>query len=387
MDFLQSIHQKFLSLYGQQPLFVRSPARINLIGEHTDYNYGYVLPAAIDKELLFAVAPNKVNQFRIFAYNFDDYVLIENQPLVPQTNKNKWTNYLMGVVVQLQKLGFTVPTFDCVFGGNIPKGAGLSSSAAVECGLALALNTIFDFKLSKLDLVKISQKAENEFVGVQCGIMDQFANTFGLKDQVILLDCKNLDYQLFPLQLNDYQLILLDTDVHHSLASSEYNTRRKQCEAGVNILKKYEPYVNSLRDVNRETLEKYKKEFDYTIWKRCDYVVKENERVLAVCQSLKNADIEDVGRKMFASHLGLQYDYEVSCPELDFLVTFAANDGSVVGSRMMGGGFGGCTINIVRKEKAKSFIQRATYAYAQHNGKKLKAYPIKIADGTSICEN
>lgn len=386
MNFLQSLHQKFIALFEQNPLIVRSPARINLIGEHTDYNNGFVLPAAIDKELLFAVAPNKVNRFRIFAYNFDEYVEIENQLLSPQTTKDKWTNYLMGVVVQLQKLGFVVPTFDCVFGGNIPKGAGLSSSAAVECGLALSLNTIFDFKLSKLDLVKLSQKAENEFVGVQCGIMDQFANTFGEENHVILLDCKSLDYQLFPLQLNDYQLILLDTTVHHSLASSEYNTRRKQCEAGVNILRQHEPHINSLRDASQEILEKYKKEFDYTIWKRCDYVVQENQRVLAVCQALKNDDIEQVGKKMFASHLGLQYDYEVSCPELDFLVAFAANDGGVVGARMMGGGFGGCTINMVKKDQANTFVQKAERAYFQYNRKKLKAYSIKIANGTSVCE-
>lgn len=386
MNFLQFIDQKFINLFGQKPLIVRSPARINLIGEHTDYNNGFVLPAAIDKELLFAVAPNKLNKFRIFAYNFNGYVEIENQLLTPQNNKDKWTNYLMGVVVQLQKLGFTVPSFDCAFGGNIPKGAGLSSSAAVECGLAYALNEIFKFNLTKLDLVKLSQKAENEFVGVQCGIMDQFANTFGEENHVILLDCKSLDYQLFPLQLDDYQLVLLDTGVHHSLASSEYNTRRKQCEAGVNILKKFEPHLHSLRDVSHEILEKYKMEFDYVTWKRCKYIIEENERVLAVCQALKNGDIEEVGKKMFASHQGLQYSYEVSCPELDFLVSLSASDSNVVGARMMGGGFGGCTINIVRKKYVETFIEKAEKAYFHYNQTKLTAYSIKIANGTSICE-
>ncbi len=386
MDFLQLIDQKFVTLFGQKPLLVRSPARINLIGEHTDYNNGFVLPAAIDKEIFFAVAPNKVNKFRIFAYNFNGYVEIENQLLTPQDTKDKWANYLMGVVVQLQKLGFTVPTFDCVFGGNIPKGAGLSSSAAVECGLALALNEIFHFHLSKLDLVKLSQKAENEFVGVQCGIMDQFANTFGEENHVILLDCKSLDYQLFPLQLDDYQLVLLDTGVHHSLASSEYNTRRKQCEVGVNILKKFEPHIHSLRDVSLEILEKYKIEFDYISWKRCNYIVEENKRVLAVCQALKEGDIEEVGKKMFASHQGLQYSYEVSCPELDFLVSFSANDSGVVGARMMGGGFGGCTINIVRKKYVETFVEKIKKAYFYYNQTNLIFHSVKIANGTSVCK-
>ena len=386
MNFTASLRNKFITLFEQDPLMVRSPARINLIGEHTDYNGGFVLPAAIDKELLFAVAPNNINRFRIFPYNFDDYIEIENQTLIPQKNKHTWSNYLMGVVVQLQKLGFTVPTFDCVFGGHIPKGAGLSSSAAIECGLAFALNKIFHFNLTKLDLVKLSQKAENEFVGVQCGIMDQFANTFGEENHVILLDCKNLDFQLFPFQLDDYQLVLLDTGVHHSLASSEYNTRRKQCEAGVNILKQYEPNIESLRDVNAEILEKYKTVFDYITWKRCDYIVQENQRVLAVCQALKDADIEEVGKKMFASHLGLQYDFEVSCPELDFLVDFSANDSSVVGARMMGGGFGGCTINIVKKKQVENFIEKVKRAYFYHKGTDLNTYSVKIAKGTGVYE-
>jgi galactokinase len=238
--------------------------------------------------------------------------------------------------------------------------------------------------LSKLDLVKISQRAENEFVGVQCGIMDQFANTFGKENHVIRLDCKSLDYQYFPLQLLDYQIVLLDTGVHHSLASSAYNTRRQECEAGVSILKQYEPQINSLRDTNSEVLEKYKNLFDETTWKRCNYIVQENKRVLEVCQSLQRNDIEEVGKKLFQSHAGLQYDYEVSCPELDFLVSFSANDSDTLGARMMGGGFGGCTINIVKKAATECFIEKVAKAYYDHTKIDLKAYEVKIVDGTSV---
>ncbi len=382
MSLSEAIHEKFTTLFGQQPLLVRSPARINLIGEHTDYNMGFVLPAAIDKEIIFAVAPNEAGRFRLFAYNFDTYIEIDNQTLTPQI-QNSWTNYLMGVVEQFQQLGFTVPSFDCIFGGEIPKGAGLSSSAAVECGLAFALNQLFGFNLTKLDLVKLCQKAENQFVGVQCGIMDQFANTFGKENHVILLDCRSLDFQYFPLNLHDYQLVLLDTGVHHSLASSEYNTRRKECEEGVHILKKYEPTILSLRDATIEILEKYKNEFDETTWKRCHFIVQENQRVLAVCEALQKNDLGEVGRKMFASHQGLQYDYEVSCDELDFLVGLAAKDADVLGARMMGGGFGGCTINLVRAQSAPSFIEKAQKAYSDYKGMELKAYTVKIAGGTS----
>lgn len=384
MDSISVITQKFVSHFHSQPLVVRSPARINLIGEHTDYNLGYVLPAAIDKEIIFAVASNQVSKYRFFAYDINKYFEITPEQITQQEGQFAWANYLLGVVLQIQALGYEVPTFDCVFGGNIPKGAGLSSSAALECGLALALNQIFGFELDKLSLVKLSQKAENEFVGVKCGIMDQFANTFGKENHVIRLDCKDLTYQYFPLQLTDYQLLLLDTGVHHSLASSEYNTRRKQCEEGVSILSHYEPHIQSLRDVNLTILDKYSDKLPFTLWKRCKFVIEENERVQDVCNALQNKDILQVGKKMVESHYGLRYEYEVSCSELDFLVEFSANDSDVIGARMMGGGFGGCTINLVKKQGVEAFSEKIKEAYFSYTSKELKVYAVNVVNGTSV---
>ncbi len=384
MSILSVITQKFTHLFHSQPVIVRSPARINLIGEHTDYNLGFVLPAAINKEIIFAVAPNQVVKYRFFAYDVDKYVEIAPEQIRQQQGQFAWANYLLGVVSQIQALGYQVPTFDCTFGGDIPKGAGLSSSAALECGLALALNHIFGFGLDKLSLVKLSQKAENEFVGVKCGIMDQFANTFGKANHVIRLDCRDLTYQYYPIQLTDYQLLLLDTGVHHSLASSEYNTRRQQCEEGVSILSQYEPNIHSLRDVNLSILDKYSDKLPFVIWKRCKFVIEENERVEEVCNALKNNDIVAVGREMFASHYGLQYEYEVSCKELDFLTEFSANDSDVVGARMMGGGFGGCTINLVKKQSVEIFSEKVKEAYFSYTSKELKVYSVNVVDGTSV---
>jgi galactokinase len=381
---IKTLLQEFHTQFDQEPLIVRSPARINIIGEHTDYNLGFVLPAAIDMEIIFAIAPNQTNHYRFFAHNLDRYLEIPTHSIMRQVGTSAWANYLLGVIQQIQLLGYQVPAFDCIFGGDIPKGAGLSSSAALECGLALAINQTFGLGLDKLQIVKLSQKAENEFVGVKCGIMDQFANTFGRANQVIRLDCRNLSYQYFPLELSDYQLVLLDTGVHHSLASSEYNTRRQQCEEGVHIIKKYLPDIQSLRDIDNAILDAYKDHLPSIIWQRCNFIIKENQRVIDVCKALEMKDIHTVGKKMFEAHHGLQYDYEVSCPELDFLVSFAANDASVIGARMMGGGFGGCTINLIKKEGVESFVQKIKEAYFSYTSISLQTYIVKIVDGTQV---
>ncbi|PSR54692.1 galactokinase [Adhaeribacter arboris] len=381
---IHDIVAKFKEFYGPQPVVVRSPGRVNLIGEHTDYNNGFVLPAAINKEIYFAVAPNNSNTCRVYSFDLNEHAEFS----LNQVKKSDidWANYLLGVIAQIQKAGYPLPGFDVVFGGNIPIGAGLSSSAAVECGLAFGLNHIFQLNIDKFDLVKMGQKAEHEFAGVMSGIMDQFANTFGQKNHVVKLDCRSLAYQYYPFDISDYRIVLCDTQVKHALASSEYNTRRQECEAGVALLQKHHPEVQSLRDVTEEMLATHEQEFDPTIYKRCRYVVQENNRVEAACLDLENSDLAAFGQKMFASHQGLQHDYEVSCPELDFLADLARQDEAVLGARMMGGGFGGCTINLVKLSGLEAFTQKMTDAYQQQFNITLKTYVAEIVDGTGLVE-
>lgn len=376
------IQQKFQELFEPTPpLLVRSPGRINLIGEHTDYNNGFVLPAAIDKEMVLAVARNGSDTCRLYSMDYDEAVAFALDQLEP-TDKG-WPNYIMGVVDQLQKAGYTLEGFDCVFGGDIPIGAGLSSSAALECGAAYALSELFGLNIEKISLIRYAQKAEHVFAGVQCGIMDQFASVMGQQGQAIRLDCRSLEYSYFPLELHEYQIVLLDTQVKHSLASSEYNTRRKECEQGVAKVKEKHPQVLSLRDVTLAMLEEVQQELDPVIYKRCRYIVEENERLLTGCELLAAGDIEGFGQKMYGSHQGLSQQYEVSCPELDFLVDFTKDKPFVVGARMMGGGFGGCTINLVAKENKEAFIKEAAQAYKQQFGIDLRAYEVAISQGTS----
>lgn len=383
---INQIATKFKELYSQNPILIRSPGRVNLIGEHTDYNHGFVLPAAIDKEVYLAIASNPFNICRIYGMNINESVTFLPNRSISRSKKN-WSNYIKGVVAQFIQQGYHVKGFDLVFGGNIPIGAGLSSSAAIECGLAFALNHLYNFGIDKLDLVKMAQKAEHEFTGVQCGIMDQFANMFGKKGHVIKLDCRSLEHQYYSSDLHDYCIVLCDTQIKHSLAESEYNIRRLECETGVKFLHQYYPYVKSLRDVTIEMLTKHQNECEPLIYKRCLFVLRENNRVEEACQNLKVGDIKKFGAKMFASHAGLQHDYEVSCPELDFLVDLAKKDEQVLGARMMGGGFGGCTINIVRQDALDAFSSRMAKAYEQQFDKKLQTYTIRIVDGCSQYSN
>ncbi len=382
---VNDIISKFKELYSQQPIVVRSPGRVNLIGEHTDYNNGFVLPAAINKEIYFAVAPNNSNAFRVYSFDLKEQAEFDLNQI--EKGDIGWANYLLGVIAQIQRAGHQLPGFDVVFGGNIPIGAGLSSSAAIECGLGFALNHIFNLNIEKFALVKMGQKAEHEFAGVMSGIMDQFANMFGKENHVVKLDCRSLDYQYYPFQITDYRIVLCDTQVKHALASSEYNTRRKECETGVALLQKHYPEVQSLRDVTEEMLAAHQSEFDAVIYKRCRYVVQENNRVEAACRDLENDDLIAFGQKMFASHQGLQHEYEVSCPELDFLADLARQDEAVIGARMMGGGFGGCTINLVKLDGLDVFTQKMTAAYQQHFNVLLKTYIAEIVGGTGLMEN
>lgn len=375
----RQIQNKFQELYGIQPLLIRSPGRINLIGEHTDYNEGFVLPAAIDKAIYLGLAKNGTATCRVYSLDYQEHETFELASLTPRKG---WINFIMGVTVQLIKKGYHLEGYDCVFGGDIPIGAGLSSSAALENGVGLGLSELFGLGVEKLELVKISQMAEHEFAGVKCGIMDMFASMMGKENHAIRLDCRSLDYEYFPVNLNDYQLLLCDSQVAHSLAESAYNTRREECQTGVEIVRKHFPEVKNLRDVNQTMLETVKSGLPDKVYGRCHYVISENERLHKSCQALKSNDLEHFGKLLYASHQGLSRQYEVSCDELDFLVENTVNMSYVLGARMMGGGFGGCTLNLVEKSHRTMFMQTMTQTYADRFGKSLKIYDVRIEDGT-----
>jgi galactokinase len=379
----QEIRDRFVELFKTEPLLVRSPGRINLIGEHTDYNDGFVMPAAIDKEIIFAIAPSTSSDSQIHALKYGQHVSVDvNNPA--RVNKPAWANYLLGVLFQIQKHGHTITPFNCVFGGNIPTGAGLSSSAALECGFGFALSELFHLDIPRINIVTMAQWAEHNYVGVKCGIMDQYASVMGKDGNVILLDCRSLQHRYAPIDLHDHIIILFDTKVKHSLVDSEYNTRRNECEEGVRILKKHYPEIQSLRDVSMEMIEKHKAELHGKVFDRCLYVVSEIERVQEATKDLEAGDLKSFGEKMYETHQGLSTLYQVSCPELDFLVDEAKKTGKVFGARMMGGGFGGCTINILKEDDADEVVAQLTEAYKTKYKIDMPSYRVKIKDGTSV---
>ena len=372
----------FLEKFGDTPLIVRSPGRINIIGEHTDYNEGFVLPAAINKFIYVGVSKRYDDSIMLYAHTFRQSHQSKLSSVAP--NDMGWPNYILGVVNQLQQNGYKVGGFNLVIDGNIPNGAGLSSSAALECATIFALNELFTLHLSRISMIKMAQHAELEFAGVKCGIMDQFASMFGKKDHAIRLDCRTLEFEYVPLNLQSYRIVLFNTNVRHSLVSTEYNTRRAQCEQGVTWIKKYEHQVNSLRDVTIEMLDKYVLGKDRLIYKRCRYVVEENIRLLYGCEDLKTGNLKALGEKMFQIHKGLSEDFEVSCKELDFLVNQVSNNPDVLGARLIGGGFGGCTINIVREEAISQLTEQLSSTYKSAMGLELTTYVAQIEQGTEL---
>jgi len=379
---IQKIKTSFLEKFGSEPTVFRSPGRVNILGEHTDYNEGFVLPAAIDKNIYFAISKRTDNIINLFAADFNESFTTDIDNV--KISSTQWANYILGVVDQLQKQGFTLGGFNAVVDGDVPIGAGLSSSAAVECATIYALNDIFELNLDRLKMVPLAQKAEHVFAGVNCGIMDQFASMFGKKDHVIKLDCRSLEYEYVPFKLDGYKIVLLNTNVKHNLASSEYNTRRLQCEKGVSLIAQHHPEIKSLRDVTLEQLKKYVEPVDPLVYQRCKYVVLENERLLGACEDLKRGDISSLGEKMYQTHMGLRYYYDVSCKQLDFLVEYVKNIPEVAGARMMGGGFGGCTINLVKEEAIEKLIADISLAYSEAMNLPLTAYIASIEDGTDI---
>lgn len=377
---INKITAEFKKRFEGEPLIFRSPGRINILGEHTDYNDGFVLPAAIDKYIYVALGKRSDQEIHLYACDFsEEYVAAVNEikPAAVQ-----WPNYILGVVDQLQKQGHGPAGFNLVIDGDIPIGAGLSSSAAVECAVIFALNHVFESGLSKIQMAPLAQKAEQVFAGVHCGIMDQFAGLFGKKDHAIKLDCRSLHYEYVPLKLEGYKIVLFNTNVKHNLAASEYNTRRKQCDEGISIITENYPSVTSLRDVSMDMLKDQVEPVDSLIFKRCKYVVQENERVLAACDALKKGDVQTLGNKMYQTHRGLRHDYEVSCKELDFLVDHVKNLPQVAGARMMGGGFGGCTINLVQEDAVEELVSTLGNLYEEAMNLRLTAYEVSIVDGT-----
>lgn len=362
---------------------VNSPGRINIIGEHTDYNNGFVLPTAIDKKIQFKFRKNgSPSQCHVYSTNFDTGFSFDLNTVQP--SEHQWENYILGVIHEIQQATDKLEGFDCVLESDIPIGSGVSSSAAMECGLAYGLNELFDLKISKQTIVEMSQRAEHNYVGTKCGIMDQFASVMSKKGHVILLDCQSLDYEYVPMAIEPYKILLLNTNVSHNLASGEYNIRRAQCEKGVALIKSKYPAINSLRDVSPEMLEEFKEKMAPVIYNRCAYVVEEKERVLHSVEALKNNDLSLLGKYMYQTHDGLQNKYEVSCPELDFLVEFSKDHKEVLGARMMGGGFGGCTINIIHKDAIPAFVEKISQAYFEKFKIKLDSFEANPQEGTSV---
>lgn len=385
---IEYVRSRFIKHFdGKTGSVYTSPGRINLIGEHTDYNGGFVFPGAIDKGITAEVRPNGTDTVMLYSIDLKDRVEFKvNDPVPPTTS---WARYIYGVVQESKKRGVEVKGFNAAFAGDVPLGAGMSSSAALESCFAYALNNLFGGnKLSQWDLVLIGQATEHNYCGVKCGIMDQFASVFGKNGMLMRLDCNSREHAYFPFDLQGYRLVLLDSVVKHELASSAYNDRRANCEHVVAALKRKYPEkdIKTLRDADWEMLESVKTDINEEDMKRAAYVLAEKDRVLAVCEALNQGDYETVGKKMYETHEGLSQAYEVSCPELDFLNDVAKACG-VTGSRMMGGGFGGCTINLVKDELYDSFVNKAKTDYYAKFNKALKVYDIVISDGAhKICD-
>jgi galactokinase len=381
---IDRINRIFWQLHHEDPIIVRAPGRINLIGEHTDYNNGFVLPAAIDKAVYVAITKRNDNEIYLHAEEYSENYIADIENL--RQAKFHWSSYVLGVVEQLKKRNYSITGFNIVIDGDVPVGAGMAASAAIECATVFALNELFGLNISKMDMVKIAQKAEQEFVGLQCGIMDMFSSMYGKKDNVIKLDCRSLEYEYVPFQQDGIKIVLLDTSIKHSLASSEYNTRRKQCEEGVALIQQHIPEVQSLRDATIEMIDKYVAQ-NKTVYNRCRFVIEEIERLLKACADLQRNDIMAFGKKMFATHKGLSKMYEVSCKELDIMVALVKHNTAVIGARMMGGGFGGCTINIVKEDAVEELIFSTRNAYREKTGMNLKAYIASIEDGAFVAQN
>ncbi len=381
----QRLKSAFTDFSDKTPRFFQSPGRINLLGDHTDYNLGWTMPAAIDRYVNLAIGANYGTLCRIVALDVDESYVFDLSYL-SSNEAVGWPNYFIGVVALMRKAGVDVRGFDCIFTSDIPIGAGLSSSAALCCCLAYALNEIYGGMLPKEHLVEIAQMAEHEFRGVKCGNMDQTASLFGQKDQVLSFDCRSRDISYSTLDLGGYELVVCDSGVKHSHASSGYNDRRYSCDQIIEFFQKRKAGVESLRDISISELHAHKARLGPVFYKRGLFVLAENQRVLDGQEYLRSGDLQQFGKLMYASHRGLSTDYEVSCPELDYLVELTRPMDFVFGSRMMGGGFGGCTVNLVDSTRLDLFHTMISEGYWKRFSRSPKILDLKLADGTSEVE-
>lgn len=371
----EKITQEFADRFGGEGTLYVSPGRFNLIGEHTDYNGGFVFPGAIDKFIMADIRPNGLDVVRVYSIDIDEETAFGlNEEDAP---KQSWARYIFGVCREIIKRGGVVKGFDAVFSGNVPLGAGLSSSAALESCFAFALNDMFnDNTIDKFELARIGQSTEHNYCGVNCGIMDQFASVMGQKGKLMRLDCRSMEFEYFPFAPKDYELVLVDSRVKHELADSPYNKRRQSCERVAKRLG-----IETLRDATMEMLNSVKTDITAEDYFRAKFVIEEKDRVLAVCDALMKDDYETVGKKMYETHEGLSKDYEVSCEELDYLNEIAKECG-VTGSRIMGGGFGGCTVNLVKKDLVEPFIATVKEKFNAKYGHEPRIYPVIVSDGS-----
>lgn len=377
------IKEKFVSIFGESARVYASPGRINLIGEHTDYNGGFVFPGAIDKGICCAIRENGTDKVNAFSIDYNESVEFSiSEENLPQQS---WARYIYGVVKEIQKRGGKLQGFDTVFAGDVPLGAGMSSSAALESTYAFALNDMFSLQIEKFSLALIGQATEHNYCGVKCGIMDQFASVFGKAGNLMRLNCATMEYEYFPFNHKGYKLVLLDTCVKHELASSAYNKRRESCERVCQTIQNKHSEVKFLSDADFSMLEEVKNEISMEDYLRAKYVIGEKQRVLTVCDALGKDDYETVGQQMYGTHYGMSKEYEVSCEELDFLNDLAKECG-VTGSRVMGGGFGGCTINLVKEDLYSGFIATAKEKFKEKYSYEPKVYDVVISDGARRIE-
>ena len=375
---INNVKNTFIRTFKTDPLLIFSPGRVNIIGEHTDYNKGFVFPAAINKGIVAAIQKSELDFSTAYALDLDGKVEFNLDKLKP-LKEGRWENYVYGVVHEIQNKNKLIGNFNLVFKGNIPSGAGMSSSAALENSIVFGLNELFDLELSKHDMILISQKAEHNFVGVKCGIMDQYASMFGLKNHALLLDCRTIESQPYEIDFKDYQLMLINTNVKHSLSDTEYNDRRSACKSISKLLS-----VKALRDATEADLEKIIDKVTPANYQKALYVIQENSRTLKAAKAIEYGDLETLGSLIYQSHNGLSNQYKVSCHELDFLVDQAKANPNILGARMMGGGFGGCTINLIAKTQAEAFAEKVSKAYHREFNKTCSVYFIEISEGTHL---